>query len=531
MQRLHISQFLCRECFKRLGSSSRRFLEALDNESFTSVRRRAFSHASRRSNQATGSTKRPFRLAIIGSGPAGFYSAYRLMQKVDDAIVDMYEKLPAPFGLVRYGVAPDHPEVKNCQEKFEQVASSARFNYIGNIAVGTDLPLTVLRSHYDAILFAYGASEDRRLNIPGEDLKGVYSARAFVAWYNGLPEYSDLNPILDRGEDAIVIGQGNVALDVARILLSNVDDLRHTDITDHALEALSKSKIRRVQVVGRRGPMQAAFTLKEVRELMNLPNVSFKPIDSGLLPSDVSKLTRTPKRRVQLLSKGSPNDLATADRSWALRFLLSPVSIQSSSSDIEVVDSVSFRKTEFQDSNHDVADARVRQTDEIVSLPGSTVFKSVGYKSEPLQGLEEIGVPFDEKLGIIPNDIHGRVISPNIGPGSHTAGHIPGLYCVGWVKRGPTGVIASTMDDAFTTADVIAKDWEDKVPFLASEEDGGKSMGWDGLKQIIRKSSLRAINWRDWQRIDQLEKQKGKVVGKEREKFTSVSAMLNALDS
>ena len=230
-------------------------------------------------------------MAVLGSGPAGFYTAYRVMSKIEGAVVDMYEQLPVPYGLVRFGVAPDHPEVKvyccylllcllyvctaisptrltkntecqNCEEKFAEVASSPRFNFIGNLNVGKDLPLVTLKNHYDAILFAYGASKDRKLGIAGEEkLKGIYSARAFVGWYNGLPEYADLAPDLEAGEEAVIVGQGNVALDVARILLSNVDQLRKTDITDEALATLSTSSIKRVKVVGRRGPMQVRCSL------------------------------------------------------------------------------------------------------------------------------------------------------------------------------------------------------------------------------------------------------------------------------
>jgi adrenodoxin-NADP+ reductase len=200
--------------------------------------------------------QKPFRLAVIGSGPAAFYAASKVMREHADSRVDMYERLPIPFGLVRYGVAPDHPEVKNCQERFEEVASLPNFQFIGNVNVGVDVSLESLKPHYDAILFAYGASKDRELGLPGEHLDGVMSARAFVGWYNGLPEYSHLVPKLERGSEAVVIGQGNVALDVARILLSDVDKLRKTDMPEYALELLSRSKISKVHAVGRRGPMQ-----------------------------------------------------------------------------------------------------------------------------------------------------------------------------------------------------------------------------------------------------------------------------------
>lgn len=234
----------------------------------------------RRHKSLVSSDGRRFRMAVLGSGPAGFYTAYKVMSSIEDAVVDMYERLPVPYGLVRYGVAPDHPEVKvsrlsmlnlgafhkilthnvdlqNCEEKFAAVASSPNFNFIGNINVGGELSLSSLTHHYNAILFAYGASKDRKLGIQNEGrLNGIYSARDFVGWYNGLPEFANLSPNLEAGEQAVVIGQGNVALDVARILLTDVDSLRRTDITENALSALSRSRVRRVRIVGRRGPMQ-----------------------------------------------------------------------------------------------------------------------------------------------------------------------------------------------------------------------------------------------------------------------------------
>ena len=267
---------------------------------------------------------------------------------------------------------------------------------------------------------------------------------------------------------------------------------------------------------------------------MNLPLVGFEPIDSALLPADLSKLPRTPKRRVQLLAKSSSTSsvgLSTVNKKWALKSLLSPVSFEGDPRDPKFIGSVRFKRTEFRDSDPFASNAQVRSTESEDVLSASVAFRSVGYKSEPIPGLEEIGVTFDRDLGIIPNDIHGRVMNPNIGPGSQTAGHVPGLYCAGWVKRGPTGVIASTMEDAFTTADVIARDWEDCVPFLNSQEDGISKSGWDGLRGMADEARLRPITWHDWKRIDNLEKERGKTAGKEREKLTSVTEMLQALDS
>jgi adrenodoxin-NADP+ reductase len=265
---LRTTPYVCASCTRRIGSAFRR----LNRHHASILAARGFSAPPAitlrnpaapqvpnilRHAYSTASTSRgPLRIAIIGSGPAGFYTAHRLLNKVQDAVIDMYEQLPVPYGLVRFGVAPDHPEVKNCQDTFETVAQSPRFNYIGNVRVGHDIPLSQMKPHYDAMLFSYGASEDRKLGIPGEELAGVYSAREFVGWYNGLPQFQGLQPKLQVGEQAVVIGQGNVALDVARILLSPIHALRTTDITEQAIQTLSESRVKSVRVVGRRGPVQ-----------------------------------------------------------------------------------------------------------------------------------------------------------------------------------------------------------------------------------------------------------------------------------
>ncbi|KAF2870719.1 hypothetical protein BDV95DRAFT_495393 [Massariosphaeria phaeospora] len=452
------------------------------------------------------------------------------MSKIQDAVVDMYEQLPVPYGLVRFGVAPDHPEVKNCQDKFEEVAESARFNYIGNIKVGYDVELAQMKPHYDAILFSYGASEDRKLGIPGEHRPGVFSAREFVGWYNGLPEFQDLAPDLEAGDQAVVIGQGNVALDIARILLTPVEILRRTDITEQAIQALSRSKVKSVKVVGRRGPLQAAFTVKEARELMHIPNVAFESIDPSFYPPDIKKLPRVQKRIAEVLLKGSNDALENSQRSWGLSFLKAPKSLNASTSS-EQLSSITFAHQAFaSDADPFSRSAAVVPIEETSTIPASLAFRSVGYKSTALPGLSELGIPFDTKLGIIANDPYGRVMSPAEGPGDLTAGHVPGIYCAGWVKRGPTGVIASTMEDAFTSADVIAQDWESGVPFLNSpkNENSTSGLGWDGLKHEVIKKGARPISWADWKRIDQKEKGRGQKVGKEREKFSSVEEMLKA---
>lgn len=443
--------------------------------------------------------------------------------------------------------------LQNCQEKFEEVASSPDFTFIGNASVGhtnshtggSTIPLPVLLRNYDAVVFSYGASKDKTLGLEGENLKGVYSAREFVGWYNGLPDFANLEPDLTQGEDAVLIGQGNVALDVARMLLEDVNTLRKTDITTHAVETLSKSRIKRVHIVGRRGPMQvsyskfdapcqtsldanrtqAAFTIKEIRELMKLPDIGFHPIDTSLIPQDLKSLPRAPKRLMEILLKGSPVGPEKASKSWWLDFCLSPKRFGSSAATPDRVTSTHFEKTQL--SSPFDPNAWTSGTGEMVEIPSSVVFRSIGYKSVALDGFDEMGVPFDEKRGIIQNDGQGRVMQERRAHDA-TAGirHFPGLYCAGWVKRGPTGVIASTMIDAFATADAIAQDWSSKVPFLSDEHKVDVPAGWDAIKTEIDSSKARTVRWDEWQKIDQAERERGKLVGKEREKFTKTEDML-----
>lgn len=464
------------------------------------------------------------------------------MRKIAGTRIDMYEQLPVPFGLVRFGVAPDHPEVKvgapasctipsifltyqpsqNVQDTFQDVAASPNFTFIGNVNLGHDLPLPLLGKHYDAIVFAYGASKDRKIGLQGEDKDHIYSARAFVGWYNGLPEYRDLNPDLQSGDTAVVIGQGNVALDVARTLLSKIDDLRKTDITDYALQMLAASKIRHVHVVGRRGPMQAAFTIKEVRELLQLEDVNFRPIPNDLFPSDLSKLPRPKKRLMELLQKGSPTK-ANATKSWSLDFLLAPQSLEWSATDSNNLQSVNFSKTKLE--NLESPDSKVSTTDETQAIPASTLFRSIGYKAEAIPGMAALGADFNDQKGTIRHDGVGRIIPLQ---DIDTQGLQASLYCSGWVKRGPTGVIASTMSDAFQTAEAIVEDWKTKTAAQASSNL--PQTGWKGVQADakILNLPLRPVHWDNWQKIDQAEKQLGLDRGKPREKFGSVEEMLRA---
>ncbi|KAF2971082.1 hypothetical protein GQX73_g2493 [Xylaria multiplex] len=474
----------------------------------------------RRSYVTTSRNDRPFRMAVVGSGPAGFYTAYRVMSRIQQAKVDMFEALPVPFGLVRFGVAPDHPEVKNCQDKFEEVASSPNFTFIGNVAIGNEgghfqgctIPLASMMRHYDAVVFAYGASKDKKLGIPNEsELRGIYSAREFVGWYNGLPEYANLAPDLTQGEDAVIVGQGNVALDVARMMLENVDVLRKSDITESAVETLSKSRIKR-----------AAFTIKEVRELMKLHGVSFHPIDMTLLPDELSKLPRARRRLMEILVKGSTSKPEHSHKSWSLDFCLSPTEF--SGTPDGKVQSTTFERTSLS-SPFDPASS-VQSLGEKLQIPSSVVFRSIGYKSVALPGFTEAGILFDDKRGIIQNDGFGRIlqIARDGVAGNNETTTLSGAYCAGWVKRGPTGVIASTMEDAFSTGDAIAADWATEAPFLNSE----KSHGWEGLRTEVDEDKCRVIQWEHWKKIDKAERERGLLAGKEREKFTNTDDMLAA---
>lgn len=416
--------------------------------------------------------------------------------------------------------------VQNCEEKFSEVAASPNFRFIGNTEVGHELRLVELAKHYNAVVFAYGASRDRKLGIPGENLRGVYSARDFVGWYNGYPETVDLKPDLTSTETAVVIGQGNVALDVARILLTHVDKLKETDITENALATLANSRIKRVHVVGRRGPMQAAFTIKEVRELMNIPDVFFERIKDGYFPPIPTKdLPRTQRRMVDLLKRGSQSPDAV--KTWSLDFLMSPIAFESTVSNIKELkgktqlSSIRFDLNELEGRDIHSSDARAVSTKSECSIDTGLAFRSIGYKSTALPGMQQVGVHFDEGRGVITNDGFGRVVAPQTQ--SLRQRPIPGMYCSGWVKRGPAGVIANTMEDAFSTAEAIIADWASKRPFL----DGGN--GWTSIKEEIKFLGAMSTDWKDWLKIDKAERDRGKQAGKPRVKYVNVGHMLKLL--
>ncbi|KAI8924661.1 hypothetical protein BC831DRAFT_415838 [Entophlyctis helioformis] len=467
----------------------------------------------------TGS--RSLHVAIVGAGPAGFYTASKLL-KQPDVKVDLFEQLPVPYGLVRYGVAPDHPEVKNVIQKFEGVAENPAMRFVGNVCIGTDIPLSVLRSAYDAVILTYGSTSERRLGIPGESqaTANVFSSRAFVGWYNGHPAHANLPVDLSSSDTAVVIGQGNVALDVARLLVTPIDVLAKTDIARHALDVLAASRIRHVRVVGRRGPAHIAFTSKEFREMLAVDDgrLGFK-LDPVWLKNQLEpyqlllKSDRPRKRLLDLMAKGA---VAGADgggsgdgsgvraaKSWALDFLLSPTRVVVDPSEPTRATAVEFETNTLVG---DVGwDQRAKGTGDKVTVDCGLVVSSVGYQNQPLG--DELALD-PETRSHVPNE-RGRVESPTP------------LYVAGWLKTGPRGVIASTMYDAYETADTVLEDHAAQaIPVKGTDP-------LPALKERLASMCIRTTDFADWKTLDAVEQQRGAASGKEREKLVSVSEMLD----
>jgi len=441
------------------------------------------------------------RVAVVGAGPAGFYASQQIVKARADALVDIYEKLPVPFGLVRFGVAPDHPDVKNCINQFNSVMENPRVNFIGNVALGTDVSLEQLRDNYHAVLLTYGAEEDRLLGVPGEDLDNVLAARALVSLYNGFPGYQDLKVNLDT-ETAMVIGLGNVAVDVVRMLLTPVDQLRKTDCTEAWLEQLTKSRIKRVMMVGRRGPLQVSFTIAELRELVKLEGCRTKMDEAQYhgIREVIGKIPRKRKRLTELMVKTAMDETdeklkkkwLTAEKEWELKLLRSPLRFEGDSS----VERVVLGVNKLPD---DVLDEKVESTGEEEVVDCGLVFRSIGYKSVQA----DPALPFDKRKGIVPND-KGRVIS------------IPGLYTGGWLSTGPLGVIADTQGNAFGVGAAVAGD-------LPAEVE--PKLGWEGVATHCHD---RCVSWNDWLLLDKVEVEKG-CGTKPRCKLTEVEDMLNVM--
>lgn len=462
---------------------------------------------------------RYLHVCIVGSGPAGFYTADKLLKRADGIKIDMVERLPAPFGLVRSGVAPDHPETKIVTNQFTRIASSPNLSFFGNVHVGKDIALQELRRLYDVVVLAYGAESDNTLGIPGESLPGVFSAREFVWWYNAHPDCVNLPVDLQSTDTAILLGQGNVALDVARILLRPAHGLLTTDIAQHAVSALHTSKIKKVYLVGRRGPVQIACTAKELRELLGLTGVDVVVQPSDLITTrqdeEEMKASRIHKRVYELLCKAAQPkpSLPTLGLNTELHFMFyrQPVKFLASENE-QGVAGVRLEKTILQ------ADAGTGQqhaigTGVVEDLAAGLVLKSVGYKSIPLEGLS-----FDKKKGIVPN-VCGRVLKVPMQMGNPTFER--GLYVVGWLKRGPTGIIGTNLVCA---EEVVASISEDaKSGTLPTDSS---HMGRAGLQDILFERGVRFVTFPSWQQINAFEIAEGAKKGKPREKLFSLPEAL-----
>jgi len=452
-----------------------------------------------------GSPERPLRVAIVGSGPSGFYAAQILLEQKLSVKVDMFEKLPAPYGLVRYGVAPDHQKIKNVIKVFEKTASNPNFSFFGNVSVGKDITVFELRKFYDAAIFTIGAESDRRLGISGEDLAGSHTATEFVAWYNGHPDFQDHHFDLSH-EVAVIVGQGNVAMDVARILGKNPEELKKTDIARHALEVLAESKIKEIHVYGRRGPAQAAFTAPEIREMGELvdcyPAIDPKDLDLNEASQkellDVANAGR--KKNYEILKSflsAAPNNRR---RKFVLHFMRSPVEIMGKGH----VEKIKF---EINSLTGEANGQKVRGTGQFEEIDCGIVFRSVGYQGVPLKGL-----PFSEQKGIVPNKA-GRVMDPEQ---TYT-----GWYVAGWIKRGATGIIGTNKPDSEETVRSLLEDLGRLNPCEVPDSQQ--------VLSFLKSREVRVVTFADWKKIDAAEVQRGIESGKPREKFVRATDMLSAV--
>jgi ferredoxin--NADP+ reductase len=429
------------------------------------------------------------RVAVVGSGPAGFYAAGALLSADPPVEVDMIERLPTPWGLVRLGVAPDHPKLKSVSRAFERIAEQPGFRFLGNVEFGGDLRHEDLVRLYDAVIYAVGAQTDRRLGIPGEDLPGSWPATEFVAWYNGHPDHQQLEFDLDV-ERAVVIGNGNVALDLARMLALTHEELAPTDATDASIAAISSSSLREIVVVGRRGPAQASFTTPELHEMGDLAgaDVIVDPADlEGAEPKDTNS-----ERNLAVLRDFAAREPEGKPRRVVFRFFRSPVAILGE----ERVEGIELVRNELD------ANERAAPTDEHETLACGLVFRSVGY-----HGVALPGVPFDERSGTIPNE-GGRVE--------------PGVYCAGWIKRGPTGVIGTNKKDATETVGLLL---EDAAAGRLEPKPGATAAAVDAL---LAERGARVVEYDGWRSIDEVERAAGEKSGRPRVKLCSWDELLAA---
>lgn len=460
---------------------------------------------------SVGSAKAPLRVAVIGSGPAGFYACEEFLKQADTAVrVDLFDRLPTPYGLVRGGVAPDHQKIKSVIRLFERTAGREGFRFFGNVTYGQHLSLEEFLGHYHQVMFCTGAETDRRMGIEGEDLPGSFPATQFVGWYNGHPDYRDLQFDLS-GESAAVVGIGNVAMDVVRILAKPIAALAETDIADYALEALRNSRIKTLWLLGRRGPAQAAFTNPEIRELAAIDGCALVLQPEELELDDLNREfldgVKDPvhQRNMDILTAHLEKGEAAGERKIRARFFVSPTAVLGT----ERVEGLRLERNKLV--KDDKGALRARGTGETEEIPVDLVFRSIGY-----HGVAMPGMPFDDWHGIIPN-VEGRVVESDGGA------VLPRLYVAGWIKRGPSGVIGTNKPDAIATVRAMLQDLPGQT------FPGDLRLGDEAVPALLEQKGVRSISFEDWKRLDELEVERGKTAGKPREKFTTVAEMLDAL--
>jgi len=455
-------------------------------------------------------TARPLRIAIIGAGPAGLYAAQALLKQRDIVLtIDVFNRFPTPFGLVRDGVAPDHQSIKAVIRVFDKILMDPRVRFFGNVTYGVDIHHRELKQFYDQIIYAVGAQADRRMSIPGEDLPNSLPAISFVGWYNGHPDYRDL-PIDLSCERAVVVGNGNVAMDVTRILVTSSDALLKTDIASHALEKLRQSKVREVLVLGRRGAAQASFTTPEVKELEKLEGVDVL-VDPQNIQLDAASQAeveedRTAKANLKYLHEYAARTKLTASRRITLRFLASPV---------EIID-MNGRITALRiEQNELVVDSngglRSKGTGQFEIIEAGLVLRSIGYRTVPIEG-----VPFDPATSTI-NNVAGQVVHPNTGD------VVRGEYVVGWAKRGPTGLIGNNKPDSAATVQSMLAD----LPFLRGSRDDHHDLSQ--IEAFLHERDIDYVTYRDWQILDQYEVACGRDQGRPRIKVTTIPEMMEII--
>ncbi|MFL5944599.1 MAG: FAD-dependent oxidoreductase [Gaiellaceae bacterium] len=436
------------------------------------------------------------RVAVVGSGPAGFYAAGALLDADPPVEVDMLERLPTPWGLVRLGVAPDHPKLKSVSRAFERIAEKPGFRFFGNVEVGRDLSHQDLLRLYDAVIYAFGAQTDRRLGIPGEELPGSWSATEFVAWYNGHPDHQEL-PFDLNVERAVVVGNGNVALDVARMLALTPEELAPTDTTDPAIEAIGASALREIVIVGRRGPAQASWTTQELKEMGELAGADVSVDASDL--EGVDESDTHVQRNMDVLRSFAAREPSGKPRVVRFMFLRSPVAIHG----VGKVESVELVRNRLEDQDGRLVAV---PTDEHETLDAGLVFRSVGY-----QGVGLPDVPFDERGGTIANE-GGRVV----GEGR--------TYCAGWIKRGPTGIIGTNKKDATETVSRLLEDVaQGRVAHKAEATP-------EALEALLTERGVRAVIYSGWASIDELERAAGEKLGRPRVKLRTWDELLAAAE-